>query len=137
MQGLPITSLFAAVYSILFILLTLQVVRQRAAARIPFGDGNDVKLRHYLCARSNFAEMVSIFLIVSALNELACMHANLLYLLNFVMLYGRISHAYGICVHELNRPDEQNVLRFRNVGTYASIAALAIAALLLVAFALR
>lgn len=137
MQGLPITSLFAAVYAIVFILLALQVIQQRGAVKAAYGDGGDTKLRHFIRAQGNFAEYVPFFLILSGLNELAGMNANLLYLLNFVMLYGRISHAYGLSIFELNNPADEKALRFRKTGMQATFAAMSLSALLLIVHALR
>ena len=137
MQSLPVTSLFAAVYAIVFVLLSIQVIRQRTATRTAFGDGNDSKLKHYISAHANFAQYVPFFILISALNEMAGMQGNLLYVLNFIMLYGRISHAYGISVHELNHSDDGNVLRFRKTGMMATFAAISLGALLLLSTTLR
>lgn len=137
MQGLPITSLFAAVYTIVFILLAIQVINQRVATKVACGDGGDAKLKYYTRAHGNFAEYVPLFLILSGLNEMAGMSSNLLFLLNFVMLYGRISHAYGLSVHEPNNPSDEKALRFRKTGMYATFGAMALGALLLIAIALR
>lgn len=133
MHALPTTSLFAAVYSILLVLLSLQVIRQRKFVQTAFGDGGDTTLKHYIRAHANFVEYVPFFLIISALNEMAGMNIALLYFLNFLMLYGRISHAYGLSIHELKRADnDKNVLRFRKTGMMATVAAFSIAGLLLI-----
>lgn len=130
MQALPVTSIFASIFAIIFVLMSLNVIRNREEQNTIIGDNNNENFKRAIRAHGNFAEYVPFFLILSALNELAHINFLMLYILGFIMLYGRVSHAYGLLVYEPTNP-MPNALRFRKTGMMATFAAIALSAIIL------
>lgn len=131
MHLLPVTSIYASIFAILLVLFSLNVTRYRIVSKTAIGDDNHPTLKRAVRIHGNFAEHVPIFLILLALNEMAGMHYNMLFILGYLMLFGRISHAYGVFVHEAQQPGDPQVLRFRKAGMIGTHGAIAISALLL------
>jgi len=66
-----ITSTYAAILAIVFVVLSVRVVMQRCAVQVSLGDGGNLSLLRRQRAHANFAEYVPLALILMALTELA------------------------------------------------------------------
>ena len=126
MNLLPVTSVYAALFGLLLLVLSVLVIRARVKARIVLGLGEDVLLLRASRAQGNFLEYAPMILILLALLELAGAGAVFLHVLGLAALIGRISHAAGI-----SREPETLVLR--QVGMALTFTVLPVASLSLLA----
>lgn len=115
-------ALYAGLFGILLIVLSLRVSMVRRDARVALGDGDNESLRRRIRAHGNFVEFVPIALILLALAEHTGMGRLFIHLFGLVLLAARISHAYGIC-------QTKEVFIFRMVGTIATLGVIAILSL--------
>jgi len=123
-NGVPLvaTPLWAALLVLLYILLTVRVMRGRYRTRTALGSGGDPALERAIRAHANFAEYVPLTLILLLTLELQGAWSWLVHLLGVLLLVGRASHAFGISSTE-------EVLVRRQIGTGATLTTLGVAAL--------
>jgi uncharacterized membrane protein YecN with MAPEG domain len=106
MHTLP---LYAALLAILFVALSIRIIRLRRNLHIALGDsGNEILLRA-ISVHANFAEYVPLCLILLYLAEGQGAHPALLHGLGVILLIGRLSHAFGVSQANEN-------FRFRVIG---------------------
>ncbi|WP_395665687.1 MAPEG family protein [Methylocella sp.] len=118
----PVTSFYAGVLAILFIGLSLRVIRERHRVRAAIGAGGDPMLERAARVQANFAEYTPFALLLLLLAEIAYVPAFGLHLAGIALLVGRGLHAFGV-----SQPRED--LRLRLVGmclTFAVIIGLAL-----------
>ena len=116
------TPLWAALLAILYIVLTVQVIRGRYRTRTVLGNGGDQALERAIRAHANFAEYVPLTLVLLLLLELQGAWPWFVNLMGLLLLVGRASHAFGIS-------STAEVLVRRQFGTVATVTALSAAAL--------
>lgn len=121
-----ITPVYAALLALLFLALSVRIVRLRRRLRVAVGDGGDPGLLRAIRAHGNFAEYVPLTVLLLALAESQGNPPLLLHALGLALLVGRIAHAWGI-----SRTAEE--LRYRVFGMAATFTALLGAALLILA----
>ncbi len=93
---MPITSLYSSLLAIIFLILTIKIIRIRRKNKITFGDGNNPKLQRAIRSQANFTETVPLTLILLALAENSGSSLIALQIAGFTLLLGRMIHAYGI-----------------------------------------
>ncbi len=93
---MPITALYAAILTPLFIFLSLRVIRTRRGARVAIGDGGNPELMRAMRVHANFAEYVPLALVLMALAESVQTPAIALHVLGIALVIGRCIHAYGV-----------------------------------------
>lgn len=98
MLRLPISSLFAALLSIMLVFLSLIVIVTRMKTKIDLGDGDNAQLIRRIRAHGNFVEYAPIGLIVLGLTEASGAGVTWLWTLGTLLLAGRILHATGMIV---------------------------------------
>lgn len=116
-----ITSLYAALLSLLILALSANVIKIRFKDQVSLGDGGKSKLQKAIRAQGNATEYIPIALILLLVLELSKAHWILLHLGGMALLIGRLLHARGLLTENL---------RFRVAGmacTLFTIAFLAIA----------
>ncbi|NJO55520.1 MAG: hypothetical protein HC834_03235 [Rhodospirillales bacterium] len=118
---MTITPIYAGLLTILFIVLSVRVIRRRQAARVTLGDGGDETLLRRSRAQANFAEYVPLGLLLMALVELQDKPAWCVHLIGVLLLVGRVVHAYGF-----SRTPEP--LRLRVAGMAMTFSALGVGA---------
>ncbi|HXH00963.1 MAG TPA: MAPEG family protein [Xanthomonadaceae bacterium] len=91
-----ISLLFAALHTLLLLLLTVQVVRWRYRAKVGLGDGGNADLARQIRVHGNFIEYVPLALLLLALLELAGLDARALWSFGAMLLLGRLLHAFGL-----------------------------------------
>lgn len=94
--SLPVTLLFASLNGLIFLVLSVLVVRGRTTEKVSIGAGGREKLEVAIRVHGNFAEYVPLALLLMALLELSGAGETLLYILGAVLTVGRLSHAYGL-----------------------------------------
>lgn len=90
------TPLYAALLTLLFVWLSLNVIKLRQRYKIRLGDGNNATLQAAISAQANAAQYIPITLILLLLLELNHAHILLLHTFGLTLLVGRIVHARGI-----------------------------------------
>ncbi len=90
--NLEITSIYAAILGLMFIVFTFRAGAYRAKNGISFGDGNDAEMTRRMRSQGNFTESVPIALILIALVELAGASAGWVHGLGAALVVGRSSH---------------------------------------------
>ncbi len=93
---LAITSLYAAILALLYVVLACLVIRHRFKFRVGLGTGKEPQLLQTVRMHGNFAEYVPFLLILIALLELQQSPAWQLHLVAALTLTGRVLHAIGL-----------------------------------------
>ncbi|NUN66418.1 hypothetical protein HCU40_17060 [Pseudanabaena biceps] len=91
-----ITSVYAALLSLLIVFLSLNVIRLRRSERVILGDGSNSKLQVAIRAQGNATEYIPISLILLLLLELSQGASLLLHIGGIALLSGRLIHAGGL-----------------------------------------
>jgi uncharacterized protein len=117
---LPATSLYAALLTALFILLSLQVIKARRTHRVALGAPHRL-VERAVRAHGNCAEYVPLGLILLGLLEGMGLPAWGIHALGSAFLAGRALHAYGIS-------QEPEVFRYRTAGMGLTFAVLGVGA---------
>jgi len=121
----PITPLFAAIFALMLVLLSLNVVRQRFSKRVVLGSGDDRDLEIAIRIQANFIEYVPLTLIIFWFIEQFTFGSSLVMLLGTILLVARIAHVVGML-------NPKKYLIFRQIGILASHAVLVIGAVRLI-----
>jgi uncharacterized membrane protein YecN with MAPEG domain len=93
---LPITSLYAALLALLFVVVSVRTISARKHARISLGSGDNKVLERRIRIHGNFAEYIPFALILLALSELAEVTPLILHSAGIALLLGRILHVYAL-----------------------------------------
>lgn len=128
-MALSIVPAYAAILALIYVFLSLRVVRGRARGKIALGAGGDAALERAIRVHGNFAEYVPLSLLLIAFVELSGNSHWLVHLLCLGLVVGRAAHAYGVSQVNEN-------LRFRMVGMVTTFAVLVTASLVLLVGAL-
>ncbi len=119
---MSIIPLYASLLALLFVALSVQVIRLRRSRQIALGDAGDASLLRAMRVHSNFAEYVPLSLFMIYLVETQMGWALLVHGLGLVLLLARLSHAYGVSQAREN-------FRFRVFGMVGTFAVLVVSAL--------
>jgi len=93
-----ITALHAALLSLLYLALSVNVSRLRLKHRISLGAGDLPKLERAMRAHGNFAEYVPLILLLMGLLESLGGSAIALHLIGSLLFVARLSHASCLCI---------------------------------------
>lgn len=121
---LTITPIYAALLALFFIYLSTLVIKQRRAAKVSLGDGDNPALRKAIAVHSNFSQYVPLALLLIAFVELNHAATWLIHGLGASLLIGRLAHAYGLA-----QPNQIMILR--QVGMALTFSCLFVAACML------
>ncbi len=95
-MNLMITGLYAGLLGLIFLALSIQVIKARRKHMISLGDGNIDDLQKATRAHANFSEYVPICIILLLVAELTSQADIFLHICGFALVFGRIAHAYGL-----------------------------------------
>ncbi|RUO28931.1 glutathione S-transferase [Aliidiomarina sedimenti] len=118
---LPLTSLFAALLTLLYIVLAIRIIRLRWKERVGLGTGESLPLKAAVRVHGNFAEYVPLGLILLALMELNNASEGLMFALGGLLFVARIFHAIGLT-------KSIGVSIYRTIGVLGTFAMLIISA---------
>ena len=93
---LLITSIIAALLTIIFIKLSFAVIALRRKNKVGLGSGGHDDLERAIRAQGNFAEYVPLGLILIACLELNGAPAWMVFIPGITLILGRLIHAKGI-----------------------------------------
>ncbi len=96
---MTITSIYAGLLAIWFVLLSYRVVQQRGHG-VSLGDGGDQVLLRRIRAHGNFAEYVPILLIMLGMLEFGGAKPWLLHVLGTTLLVARLLHGVALSFTE-------------------------------------
>ena len=119
---LTIVPVFSAFFAVMFVLLSINVIRARRKHKVGIGTGRNKSVERAMRVHANFAEYVPFALLLIALLELNKSNSLLLMGLCSVLLVGRLVHAYGVSM-------ENERFAFRVSGMMMTFAVIVIAAL--------
>jgi len=108
-----ITPLFSAIFGLMYIALSFNVVRYRFGSKISLGTGENKHLERAIRTHGNFIEYVPLALILMWFIETLTLSANVVFWLGAILLIARVSHAFGMFY-----PRQLMVLR--RLGTLAT-----------------
>ena len=91
-----ITPLFAAILGLMYVALSLNVIRYRLASKILSGTGGNKDLRRAVRTHGNFMEYVPIALLLMWFIETLTLSSDSVFWLGSVLLIARVSHAFGM-----------------------------------------
>ena len=119
---MTITAIYAALLGLLFLALSVNVVRTRRTTRVSLGAGDDPLLERRIRAHGNFAEYTPIGLVLIAIVETTGGAPAIVHGLGLALLVARLMH--GIALSSLTlRPV------FRTGGMVLTFAVVAVAAI--------
>ena len=118
---LAIVPFYAALLALLFVALSIRVIRTRRRERVAIGDGDNPRLRRIIGVHNNFAQYVPLALLLLAFVEMMAAPLLLVHILCLMLLIGRCVHAYGVS-------QESENFRFRSLGMRLTFATIALAA---------
>lgn len=118
------TSIYAALLGLIFIVLSILTIRQRRKASVALGDAGHAGLQRAIRVHANFSEYVPISLLLIYLIETTYALPTLVHLLGISLLIGRLSHAYGVS-------QAKEDFRFRATGILLTFGVITIASLTL------
>ena len=125
-MNLHITSVYAALLGLLFILLSFKVSKHRLAGHVSLGDGGNPELALAIRAHANFAEYVPLGLILLGLVEAQGGSVLATHALGGGLLLGRVLHAWGMA-------QPRAVSNARKIGIVFTWLVIVIASVLLLA----
>lgn len=97
MKSIPtILPIYAAIFAIFFIVLSIRTIRQRRSLKIGLGDAGNKDMQRAMRVHANFAEYVPLSLLMIYLVEQSGVYAWFVHALCMGLLIGRMSHAYGV-----------------------------------------
>lgn len=123
-MALSVVPYYAALLALLFVALSVNVIRGRRSDKVSLGIGSNADLERRVRVHANFAEYVPFALLLIAMAEIRGAPGLLIHLLCASLLIGRVAHAWGV-----SRAPED--FRFRVGGTAATQTTLIVASLLL------
>jgi len=129
-MALTLVPVFSAFFAVLFVLLSINVIRARRKHKVGLGTGRNKSVERAMRVHANFAEYVPFALLLIALLELNKANSALLIGLCSVLLIGRLVHAYGVSM-------ENERFVFRVSGMVMTFAVILIAALANLVIVLR
>ena len=124
-MGLLITPIYAALLSLIFVVLSIKTIIIRRKNKVAVGDGNKPQLQRAMRVHANFAEYTPIAIILVGFVESLKYNEIIVHILLSLFLLGRIIHAYG-----LSKIDED--FRFRVFGMVMTFNVITIASGLII-----
>jgi len=122
---MPVTPLFAAILAIVYICLSVGVIKQRLGKNISIGSAGDTELEKVMRIHANFAEYVPISLILMWFIEIITYSSSLVFILGCVLLVSRLAHVIGL-------NDTANKMMYRRVGMIGTFAVILISSIVLI-----
>ena len=96
---LQATAIISSILAIIYLKLTLNIVKLRRSHLVRLGHGNIELLENAIRIHGNFSEYTPFFLILLAIFELNGGYQWLVLLLGFMFVIGRLLHVKGINQH--------------------------------------
>ena len=118
---LSIVPIYAATLGLIFVYLSVRVVKQRRSAKVSLGDGDNPALRKAIAVHNNFSQYVPLTLLLIAFVELSHASATITHGLCACLLVGRVAHAYGLA-------QPVQIMKLRQIGMLLTFGVIIVAA---------
>ena len=122
MPMLPITALYAALLTLLVVILAAVVMQLRRTLKIGMGDGGNRDLARAIRVHGNAIESIPLFLVLFGVYELNHASPSALHFFGAVFFISRALHAWGLFSSGGASPGRLSGI----VGTYFCLTALAV-----------
>ncbi len=93
---MAITSIYAALTALVFVVLSGRVILMRQGARISLGDGGDLEMQRRIRAQGNCAEYAPFALLLIGMAEMQGVPGGMIHVLGAMLLVGRCLHGYAL-----------------------------------------
>lgn len=97
-----IIAIYIPVFALLFVVLSVNVIRTRRREKVGLGSGGNVAVERAMRVHANFSEYVPITLLLLLILEQSGGNSLLLHGLFVVLLAGRVIHAWGVSQQKEN-----------------------------------
>ncbi len=91
-----VSALYAAIFGLFAVFLTVRVIVLRVRTGIQVGDGGDPGLGQAIRAHANLAEHVPLALLLIVLAEMAGTNASIVLALGAALVAARLANAWGL-----------------------------------------
>ncbi len=122
---MPITPLYAALFALMYIVLSIGVIRVRSGDKVALGYKDNKELETVVRIHGNFSEYVPLLLILFWFVESITMNNQLVFILGCVLLLCRVAHVIGM-------RDPKKYLILRQLGIIGTFVIILICSLYLV-----
>jgi uncharacterized membrane protein YecN with MAPEG domain len=116
-----VTPFFAAVFVLIYVLLSFSVVRHRIGKQVALGEGEDRDLHVAIRVHGNFSEYIPLALLLMWFVEMVLYDSRLAFGMGIVLLVGRVMHFIG-----MHSPRKYMILR--QLGMLATFGVLLVGA---------
>lgn len=124
-------SLYASLLAIIFVYLSLLVIKARISAQVAIGSGNSKLLEQRIRAHANFSEYTPFVLLLLFICEYQGVASYIIHCLGILFLNGRISHLYSLAFHEKYENDSlKTSLKYRQIGMVCTFITLSLCAVI-------
>lgn len=96
-----VTGLYAGILALVYIALSINIIRKRREFKVGMGDGDNKILKKAIRAHANFAEFVPIILIMMILVEYTTANVMLIHGIGLTLVAARILQAKGLLKTEM------------------------------------
>ena len=117
---LSIVPVYTAIFGLMFVYLSICVIKQRRSARVSIGDGDNPALRKAIAVHNNFSQYVPLTLLLITFVELNHAPAIITHGLCACLLVARVAHAYGLA-------QPVQMMKLRQIGVLLTFAVITIA----------
>lgn len=118
---MPITPFFAAIFAVIYVILSLGVIKHRLGKKVSLGSGQDPQLEKAIRIQGNFAEYVPFALLLMWFLEIIAYEHTLVLILGTALLLARLAHVVG-----MREPKKYFI--FRQLGALITFVVLLISA---------
>jgi uncharacterized membrane protein YecN with MAPEG domain len=112
-----ITPLFGALFALIYLVLSVNVIRYRFGNKISLGNGGNKHLEMAARAHANFIEYVPLALLLMWFLESLTLSSNEVFWAGSILLLARVAHAFGMLY-------PRQLLIMRQLGAIATFAVL-------------
>ena len=95
-MNLIITGMYSGLLGLVFLALSIQVIKVRKQYDVSLGDGNIDALQKATRAHANFTEYTPICMILLLIAEMTSQAGIFLHVCGILLVFGRCAHAYGL-----------------------------------------
>jgi len=121
---MPITALFAALFGLMYVVLSIGVIRLRLSGHVSIGCGENSDLEKAIRIHGNFAEYVPFSLILLFFLEQIGISSGLVFGLCLLLMVSRVSHYMGM-------KNQASLMIFRKLGMIGTFLVILISSLAL------
>jgi uncharacterized membrane protein YecN with MAPEG domain len=116
-----VVSLYASLLAIIFVFLSVLVIKARISAQVAIGSGGSKLLEQRIRAHANFSEYTTFVLVLLFMAEYQAVSGYITHILGILFLTGRISHLYSLVFHEKYEDGRlKTSLKYRQIGMFCT-----------------